>query len=332
MPKCSCSACGKNYSLPDEYAGKKIRCTACGNVFAVDAQSASMQVFDGVDTQFHNQNQVGRPAGRIADEIDYEVFGSELQYVEITLDPNEQVIAEAGGMMYMDSDIKMDTVFGDPSEQQQGFWSKIASAGKRVLTGESIFMTTFTNIGSKRSTVAFAAPYTGKILPFHLDELGGEIIVQKDAFLCGARGIKVDIHFQKKILAGLFGGEGFIMQRLSGDGIACVHAGGTIMHRELGVGEKLRVDTGCLMALSPTVTYDVEFVGGFKNTVFGGEGLFLSTLVGPGRIWLQSLPFSRLAGRVLANAGPAGKHKGEGSILGPIGGMIMGDTGFLGGD
>jgi len=206
----------------------------------------------------------------------------------------------------------------------QGILGKLASAGKRVLTGESLFVTMFSNAGRGREAVAFAAPYPGKILPLHLDQLGGEIVCQKDAFLCGAKGTKISIAFQKRIGGGLFGGEGFIMQRLQGDGIVLVHAGGTLMHRELQPGERLKLDTGCLVALAPTVDYDIQFVGGFKNAIFGGEGLFLATLTGPGKIWCQSLPFARLAGRVLANASRAG-GKGEGSLLGSFGRTLMGD-------
>jgi uncharacterized protein (TIGR00266 family) len=237
------------------------------------------------------------------------------------------VIAEAGSMMYMSAGIKMETVFGDPSQQQQGFFGKMMSAGKRMLTGESLFLTTFSNAARQREKVAFASPYPGKILPFHLDQLGGEIICQKDAFLCGARGVVVSIAFQKKIGVALFGGEGFIMQKLTGDGIALVHAGGTLVEKILAPGETIKLDTGCLVALQPSVNYDIGFVGGFKNTLFGGEGLFLATLTGPGKVWLQSLPFSRLAGRVLAHAGPGGKSTDEGSVLNSLGGlgnMLMG--------
>lgn len=255
------------------------------------------------------------------DEIDYEIHGSEMQYVEVTLDPGETVTAEAGVMMYMDPGIEMQTVFGDPSKQNQGFLGKLASAGKRALTGESLFVTTFTANGHGRQKVAFASPYPGKIIPLHLDQHGGEIICQKDSFICAAKGVQLSIAFQKKIGVALFGGEGFIMQRLEGDGIALVHAGGTIMHRELKPGETLRIDTGCLVALEKTVQYDIQFQKGFKNAIFGGEGLFLATLTGPGKVWLQSLPFSRLAGRVLANAGGTG-GKDEGGILGNLGGFL----------
>ncbi len=265
------------------------------------------------------------PAGRRADVIDYELFGDEMQYAEITLDPGETVIAEAGAMMYMTAGIKMDTVLGDPSAKQQGFFSKVVTAGKRALTGESIFLTTFTNEAAGREKIAFASPYPGRIVPMHLDELGGELICQKDAFLCAAKGVQIGIAFQKKIGVGLFGGEGFIMQRLTGDGIALVHAGGTLARRELQAGEVIRLDTGCLVALMPSVSYDIQLVGGIKNTVFGGEGLFFATLTGPGHIWMQSLPFSRLAGRVLAAAPQHGGSQGEGSVLGGIGRVVMGD-------
>jgi len=257
------------------------------------------------------------PQTRRADEIDYEIFGDDMQFVEITLDPNEVVVAEAGAMMYMSDGIQMQTVFGDPSKEQ-GFLGKLFDAGKRMVTGETLFLTTFGATGSKREQVAFAAPYPGKIIPVHLDEFGGELICQKDAFLCAARGVQVGIAFQKKIFAGLFGGEGFILQRLTGDGMAFVHAGGTIQRRELARGETLRLDTGCLVAMLPSVDYDIQMARGIKNAVFGGEGLFLATLRGPGTVWVQSLPFTRLAGRILSNVGPTGKSTGEGSLLGGL--------------
>ncbi|MHC5110290.1 MAG: TIGR00266 family protein [Planctomycetota bacterium] len=252
---------------------------------------------------------------RRADEIDYEITGDDMQFVEVTLDPDEVVIAEAGSMMYMTDGIQMQTVFGDPSKQQ-GFLGKLMEAGKRMVSGESLFLTTFGANSQHREQVAFAAPYPGKIIAMRLDELGGEIICQKDAFLCAARGVEVGIAFQKKILAGLFGGEGFILQRLTGDGLAFVHAGGTILRRELGAGETLRLDTGCLVAMQPSIEYDIKMQKGIKNAIFGGEGIFLATLRGPGTVWVQSLPFTRLAGRILANVGPAGK--GEGSLLGGL--------------
>jgi len=253
---------------------------------------------------------------RRADEIDYEIFGDDMQFVEITLDPNEVVVAEAGSMMYMTDGIRMQTVFGDPSKEQ-GFMSKLFDAGKRMVTGESLFLTTFGAVGSQRERVAFAAPYPGKIIPVDLSIVGGELICQKDSFLCAARGVQIGIAFQKRVLAGLFGGEGFILQRLTGDGLAFVHAGGTIQRLELARGQTLRLDTGCLVAFQPSVTYDIQMTGGFKNTIFGGEGLFLATLSGPGTVWVQSLPFARLAGRVLMNATGV-QRKGEGSVLGGL--------------
>jgi uncharacterized protein (TIGR00266 family) len=315
----TCPTCSKQYKLTQEIAGRVVRCPSCGQGFqAPPYNEAQPQMLP---------EPMLRPANqRSADEIDYEIFGSECQYCEITLDPNEQVIAEAGSMMFMTGGIVMETQFGDGSGQQQGWFDKIKSAGKRVLTGESLFVTTFTNRSPSRAVVAFGSPYPGHMIPVHLDQLGGELICQKDAFLCGARGIEISIAFQKKILVGLFGGEGFIMQRLRGDGIAILHAGGTMMRRELLPGEVLRVDTGCLMAVTPSIQYDVEMVSGVKNVIFGGEGLFMATLRGPGTVWLQSLPFGRLAGRILSNA-VAGKRGGadEGSVLGGLGGLFMGD-------
>lgn len=266
---------------------------------------------------------------RRSDEIDYEIFGEEMQFAEITLDPDEMVIAEAGAMMYMTSGIKMETVFGDPSKQKSGgFMDKLMSAGKRVLTGESLFMTTFYNAARERHRVAFASPYPGCIIPMDLSQLGGEIICQKDSFLCAARGVEVGIAFQKKIGVALFGGEGFIMQRLTGDGIALVHAGGHMAQMTLAPGETLKFDTGCLVAMEPSIKYDIQMVGGVKNTLFGGEGLFMATLTGPGKVWIQSLPFSRLAARVLANAprtaGGGGGGADSGSLLGGIGNLVMG--------
>ena len=257
------------------------------------------------------------PRNRTADEIDYEIFGDDMQFVEITLDPGEVVVAEAGAMMYMSKGTDMQTVFGDPSKQQ-GMLGKLFDAGRRMITGESLFLTTFGAVGQEREQVAFAAPYPGKIIPLHVDELGGEVLCQKQAFLCAARGVQIDIAFQKRIGVGLFGGEGFILQRLRGDGIAFVHAGGTIMRRELAAGERLRLDTGCLVAFQPSVDYDIQLAGGIKTSLFGGEGLFLATLTGPGTVWVQSLPFSRLAGRI-AGTFSAAKGKGEGSILGGLG-------------
>jgi uncharacterized protein (TIGR00266 family) len=319
MTTIACPGCGKQYEYTPQLFGKNVRCQACGHVFAVRPDpnlGAGLEIID------EPMRTGGQSAGKRSDVIDYEIFGSEMQFAEITLDPGEMVIAEAGSMMYMTSGIRMETVFGDPSQQNQGFLGKVMSAGKRMLTGESLFMTTFANAGTQREVVAFASPYPGKIIPFHLDQLG-EIICQKDAFLCGARGVQVSIAFQKRIGVALFGGEGFIMQRLQGDGIALVHAGGTLLEKVLAPGEMIKLDTGCLVALQPSVNYDIGFVGGIKNTIFGGEGLFMATLTGPGKVWLQSLPFSRLAGRVLANAGARG-GKEEGSVLGGLGNVLMG--------
>ncbi|AIZ42029.1 TIGR00266 family protein [Cellulophaga baltica] len=261
-----------------------------------------------------------------AHEIDFQILGEEMQFVEIELDPQEAVVAEAGSFMMMDSDIKMDTIFGDGSNQDKGVLGKIFSAGKRMLTGESLFMTAFLNIGQVKRKVSFASPYPGKILPIDLSETQGKFICQKDAFLCAAKGVSIGIEFSKRLGRGLFGGEGFIMQKLEGDGLAFVHAGGTLAKKELKSGEVLRVDTGCVVGFTQYVDYDIEFVGGIKNTVFGGEGLFYATLRGPGTVYVQSLPFSRLAGRVLAAIPSGGNTKGEGSILGGIGNLLDGDN------
>ena len=234
------------------------------------------------------------------DVIDYQIIGDDLQAVVITLDPQEAVVAEAGALMFMEADIEMGTSLS-MTQESSGLIGKLFKAGKRVITGESFFITVFANEGSRRRDVAFAAPYPGHVVPMELADHGGQIICQKDAFLCAARGVHVGIAFQKKILAGLFGGEGFILQRLTGDGLAFVHAGGTIHRRELQSGETLRLDTGCLVAFQPSVNYDIQMTGGIKNAIFGGEGLFLATLEGPGTVWMQSLPFTRLAGRILAN-------------------------------
>lgn len=259
-------------------------------------------------------------------EIDYQIIGDDLQCVEVELDPQESVIAESGSLMLLEDDIKMETLFGDGTGQDKGFMGKIFSAGKRLLTGESLFMTHYTNLGSQKRKLAFAAPYPGKILPFDLSALGGKIICQKDSFLCAAKGVSVGIAFQKKLGTGFFGGEGFIMQKLEGDGLAFAHAGGTTIERELKVGERLRIDTGCLVALTQNVDYDIEFVGGIKNTIFGGEGLFFATLKGPGKVWIQSLPFSRLADRIIAASPRAGGSRtGEGSLLGGLGDLLDGD-------
>lgn len=258
-------------------------------------------------------------------EIDYEIFGHEMQFVEIELDPQESVISEAGAMMYMSDRIVLETVFGDGSAASQsgGFFDKMLGAGKRLITGEGLFITMFTHTGQGKGRVAFASPYPGKIIPLDLKKYGNRIICQKDAFLCAARGVSMGVAFQKKIGMALFGGEGFIMQQLDGDGFCFVHAGGTIVERQLAAGETLKVDTGCLVALTQTVKYDIEYVGNVKSAIFGGEGFFYATLQGPGHVWLQSLPFSRLAGRIWKSAPQAGgKSVGEGSVLGGIATMF----------
>ena len=266
--------------------------------------------------------------GRRAHEIDFRIVGSEMQFVEVELDPGESAVAEAGSMMYMTPGIEMETVFGDGSGQQKaGVMGALLGAGKRLITGESLFMTVFSNQGSGKQQVAFAAPYPGKILAMDLKQLGGHLVCQKDSFLCAARGVSIGIAFQRKIGVGLFGGEGFIMQKLEGDGLAFMHGGGTIHPLELTAGQTLRVDTGCLVALQPTVSYDIQFVGKIKTALFGGEGLFFATLQGPGRVWLQSLPFSRMADRIYKAAPAAGgSRRGEGSILGGLGGILDGDN------
>jgi len=255
-------------------------------------------------------------------EVDYNIVGDDMQMVQVELDPNETVIAEAGAMNYMEDDIVFEAKMGDGSQADAGVMGKLFSAGKRALSGESLFMTHFTNNGKKKRHVAFAAPYPGKIIPIDMGKIGGEICCQKDAFLCAALGTEISIAFQRKLGAGFFGGEGFILQRLRGDGMAFVHAGGTIIERQLQ-GETLRVDTGCLVAFEPSVNYDIQKAGNLKSMFFGGEGLFLATLSGHGKVWLQSLPFSRLADRVIAHAPSAGgSDKGEGSVLGGIGRLL----------
>jgi len=257
-------------------------------------------------------------------DIDYKIYGEELQYVEIELDPGETAIAESGGFMMMDNGIEMQTIFGDGSQQQAGagILGKLMSAGKRLLVGESLFMTAFTNMAQGKKRVSFAAPYTGKIIAFDLSQLGGKIIAQKDAFLCAAKGVSIGIEFQRKLGTGIFGGEGFIMEKLEGTGMAFAHAGGYITERELQPGEILKVDTGCIVAYTSTVEFDIEMVRGIKNWVFGGEGLFFALLTGPGKVWIQSLPISRLAGKMLQYS--MGKRKEEGSILGGLGNLMDG--------
>lgn len=257
-------------------------------------------------------------------EIDYRIFGEEMQYVEVELDPNETAIAESGSFMMMDEGVQMATIFGDGSKQQTGgFLGKLVSAGKRVLTGESLFMTTFTNMAHGKKRVSFASPYPGKIIPLDLMQLGGRVICQKDAFLCAAKGVSVGIALQRKLGTGIFGGEGFIMQKLEGDGMAFVHAGGHVFERELQPGETLKLDTGCVVAYTQSIDFDIQFVGGIRNTIFGGEGLFFATLRGPGKVWIQTLPISRLASRIMQYGGP--RRKEEGGILGGLGNVLDGD-------
>jgi len=266
-------------------------------------------------------------AGRSAHEIDFRILGTEMQFVEVELDPGESAVAEAGSMMYMTPGIQMETIFGDGSGQKSGVMGALLGAGKRLITGESLFMTVFTNGGAGKQQVAFAAPYPGKILAMDLKQLGGELICQKDSFLCAAKGVSIGIAFQRRIGVGLFGGEGFIMQRLQGDGLSFVHAGGTLHPVDLAAGQTLRVDTGCLVALQPSVGYDIQFVGKIKTALFGGEGLFFAALTGPGRAWLQSLPLSRMADRIYKAAPAArGGRREEGSILGGLGGLLDGDN------
>jgi len=264
---------------------------------------------------------------RRAHDIDFRILGTEMQFVEVELDPGESTVAEAGSMMYMTQGIQMETIFGDGTQQRPGVMGALLGAGKRLITGESLFMTVFTNQGNGKQQVAFAAPYPGKILAMDLKQLGGQLICQKDSFLCAARGVSIGIAFQRKIGVGLFGGEGFVMEKLEGDGLTFVHAGGTVHPVDLGAGQTLRVDTGCIVALQPSVSYDIQFVGKIKTALFGGEGMFFATLTGPGRVWLQSLPFSRMADRIYKAAPSAGgKRQDEGSLLGSIGGLLDGDN------
>jgi uncharacterized protein (TIGR00266 family) len=263
----------------------------------------------------------------VSDDIDFEIKGQELQFVEIELDPGESAVAEAGSFVWKDASVEMTTMFGDGSGGQGGgFMGALLGAGKRLITGESLFTTVFTHQGSGKARVAFASPTPGAILPIKLDSVGGTLICQKDSFLAAARGVQIGIAFQRRIMTGLFGGEGFIMQKLDGDGWVFVQMGGTVVERELAAGEVLHVDTGCLAAYTPSVDFDLEMVRGVKSMFFGGEGLFFARLRGPGKVWIQSLPFSRLAGRMLAAAGGTGGNRGEGSVLGGLGDLIGGNN------
>jgi uncharacterized protein (TIGR00266 family) len=270
--------------------------------------------------------QPHRRSAGVADDIDFEIKGSELQFVEIELDPGESAVAEAGAMVWKDASVEMTTVFGDGAGQQGGFMGALLGAGKRLLTGESLFTTVFTHHGQGKARVAFGAPVPGVILPLKLDALGGRLICQKDSFLAAAKGVSIGIHFQKRVLTGLFGGEGFIMQKLEGDGWVFVQMGGMVIERELAPGQQLHVDTGCIAAFTDTVDFDLIAAGGVKSMVFGGEGVFFARLTGPGKVWIQSLPFARLAGRMLASAVGRGPNRGEGLLLGPLGDIIQGNN------
>jgi uncharacterized protein (TIGR00266 family) len=260
------------------------------------------------------------------DVIDYEVFGDDMQFVEIELDPGEAVVGEAGAMFYMEDEIEMETIFGDGSAAQSGLVGKLLGAGKRLVTGESLFTTVFMNGGRSKRKVAFGAAYPGKIIPIHLGETGGTLRCQKDAFLCAAKGVSLGIAFQKKLGAGFFGGEGFILQKLEGDGLVFIHAGGTIIEKTLQAGQTLRVDTGCVVAFTSSVDFDIQYVGGVKTALFGGEGMFFTTLRGPGKVWLQSLPLARLANRIVGASKMGGSHGGEqGSVLGGLGNLFEKD-------
>lgn len=260
------------------------------------------------------------------DAIDYDIFGDDMQYVELELDPGEAAIGEAGMMMYMQDGIAMDTVFGDGSAAQSGLLAKLLGAGKRLLTGESLFTTVYVNQAASKRRLAFAAPYPGKIIPVDLAQIGGSLVCQKDAFLCAAKGVSLGLALQRRLGAGFFGGEGFILQKLEGDGLVFIHAGGTIAEKTLAAGEVLRVDTGCVAAFQPTVDFDIQFVGNLRSALFGGEGLFFARLTGPGRVWLQSLPLSRLADRLIAAAPATGRQAEEGSVLGGVGRVLRGDN------
>ncbi len=257
------------------------------------------------------------------DEIDYQLFGDDMQFVEVELDPGEAAVGEAGTLFYMEDGIHMDTIFGDGSDAQKGFMGKLMGAGKRLITGESLFTTVFINQGQGKKKVAFGASYPGKIIPVHLPDVGGTLMCQKDSFLCAAKGVSLGIGFQKKLGAGFFGGEGFILQKLEGDGLAFIHAGGAVIEKNLKPGETLRVDTGCVVAFAPTVDFDIQYVGNIKSALFGGEGLFFATLRGPGKVWLQSLPLARLANRIVGASKVGGSAGGEqGSVLGNLGNIF----------
>lgn len=260
------------------------------------------------------------------DVIDYQIFGDDMQYVEVELDPNESVVGEAGSMFYMEDQIRMETIFGDGSASNSGLLGSLLGAGKRLITGESMFTTIYSNQGSGKRKVAFGAPYPGRIIPVKLDQIGGTLLCQKDAFLCAAKGVSLGIAFQKRLGAGFFGGEGFILQKLEGDGLAFVHAGGALKERVLQPGETLRVDTGCVVAFTADVDFDIQFVGGVKTALFGGEGIFFTTLRGPGKVWLQSLPLGRMANRIVgASKIGGGQGAEQGSVFGGLGNLFERD-------
>ena len=300
----------------------------CGNCGAQIADNTRFCGSCGAPQQGGAVISQQAPAYRHADEIDYVIYGDDIQMVEIELDPGESVLAEAGAMNYMEDGIKMETIFGDGSnsDQGKGLMGKLGGAAKRALTGESLFMTVFSNIGQNKTHTAFAAPYPGKIIPVHLTDYDGNLVCQKKAFLCAAKGVSIGIHLHKKLGVGFFGGEGFIMQKLTGDGLVFLHAGGAIIERELAEGETLRLDTGCLVALTATVNYDVALASDVKSALFGGEGIFLATLRGPGKVWIQSLPFSRMANEIISASGSRSEET-RGIINNPIGEV----TGSLGG-
>jgi uncharacterized protein (TIGR00266 family) len=304
-----CNKCGNS-------GGTGKFCIKCGAALGVEKPKQE----GGISSSAPQPERAQMSRMRKADEVEYKIHGDDLQFVEIMLDPGETIIAEAGAMMYMDSAIKMETIFGDGSGKEgNDFMGKLFSAGKRVITGESLFMTAFTNTAGAKRYVSFAAPYPGKVIPFDLGDYGGTMICQKDAFLCAAKGVSVGIAFQKKLGVGLFGGEGFIMEKLEGDGLTFMHAGGTIIKKDLQLNETIKLDTGCLVAMTKTINYDIQFANNIKTALFGGEGLALATLSGPGSVWLQSLPFSRLADRIYSAGKGGSKRKEEGSILGNIG-------------
>lgn len=320
MPISVHCGCGKTLKVKDDFAGRRVRCPSCGAAIEVEDIVDDFETVPAIEVVGDSRSRAS--SRRRCHEIDFKLIGDDMQLVEVELDPGETVIAEAGGMTYMEEGIAFHSKMGDGSEPDQGFFGKLMSAGKRMLTGESLFMTHFTNQGRGKQRVAFAAPYPGKILPIDLAELGGELVCQKDSFLCAALGTKISIAFQRKLGAGFFGGEGFIMQRINGDGLVFIHACGALIRRELR-GESLRLDTGCFVACTPGIEYDIQRAGSLKSMVFGGEGLFLATVSGHGTVWLQSLPFSRLADRIVQSApSSGGASRDEGSVLGGLASMF----------